>query len=92
MDVTVLLDSRHLPPMSFTTSGPASAGGGVADAVARFLRPRVRAQLGGATVVDVAPFGAPGPSTWPLLGIVAAAGVLVLVVLVVRGAAAFLRR
>lgn len=92
MGVSVVIESRHLPPVELGGGGDDAEGGAVGRAVLRLLRPRVRAQLSGATLVDLAPWGQPGGTTWPLLGVVLGVVVLAVLALAVRGLLAIVRR
>ncbi len=91
MAFTVDIETAHLPtiPLVGGKGGGASGGGGW---LSRFLRPRVVVRAEGVPVFDLAPDGQPGETTWPLLGVALGLVVLVVVVLAVRGAVAFLHR
>lgn len=70
MAVSVRIDSRHLPPLTFGgEGGEASSGDGFGAWLVRVMQPRIRASVGSWPVLDFAPKGNPEGSTWPLLGI-----------------------
>lgn len=93
MSITVQLETRHLPPVTIGGDDDGASGGGAFGlAVLRALRPRVRAALNGATLVDFAPYGKPPGTTWPLLAVLLGLAVLVVLALAVRGLLAIVRR
>lgn len=85
---TITVRSAHLPDVRWSwtpgaESAPPPSGGGLGAALLRWLRIEVelRTPLG---VERRAPWGKPGPSTWPALLVAPVLLVVVLVVVVVR--------
>lgn len=63
---------------------PSSSTGVVSSGLTKILRPKFTVTLSDGTPLSVAPAGAPGASKWPWLAVLAAIGLLVVVVVIVR--------
>lgn len=80
----IAVESRHLPRVEwgYDPAAPAEPVSPEAPWFLRWLRPRIK--VTGLVNVERAPWGEPGPSTWPLILLLPGGLVVVLVLLWMR--------
>jgi hypothetical protein len=86
------LSTRHLPRLSVDSEGLlAPSDGGPPSFWLRWLRPKVRL-VHPFGVLSKAPYGDPGPTTWPTLGVVLGVALAAVLGLAVYGLVRLVRR